>query len=212
MKRLAMVTAALVLSGCGTQSRTVRSPQADLSKIQRIVVMPFTDDPFVPSSGLKAAAFFRKAAQTKIKSVQWIGPTEVLKGEGIAVGSALNEDTVLDAPGAIEPVLGKIFASTETIKTLSPAREGEIAQKHQADAVLRGAVFYDPGTGTVESMITKKRATEAGVSIQLADARTGKVLLSFQQRPEEAHERMTANQLLRQTAEEAAAKIERSWK
>jgi hypothetical protein len=208
---LALLPALLVLGACSGHRGEV-TMRKDAPKVQKIVVMPFTDDPLAPGSGLRAASYFQKAAQARMPTVQWVGPAEVLKGQGVEVGQALEEDTVLDAPGAIEPVLGQILKASATVAALNPNNESMIAQQQQADAVVRGAVYYDPGTGMVESMITKKRSTEAGLAIQVADAKTGQVFLAFRQEPQENKDRPTMNQMLRDTAESAADRIGGTWK
>jgi hypothetical protein len=210
--RATVLLLTLALAACASQKQVTLRKDADLGHIRRIVVLPFTDDPTIPASGLKTAAFFSKAAQLKFRDIQVIGPAQVFKDEGIDVGGALAEDTVADAPGAMEPILNRVFASTAATPLLHPSREAELARRYSADAFVRGSVFYEPGTGVVESMVAGKRQTSASVALQMVDTKSGQVVLAFNQRPAKIEERLTPNQILRQTAEEAVDKIERSWR
>jgi hypothetical protein len=211
MKTIAAVVLTLSLAACSGRKEVTLRPNANLEQIKKIVVLPFTDDPMVPASGLKTAQFFSRAVQTKLKNIQFVSPSQLLKEEGIDVGTALNDDTVADAPGAIEPVLNRIFGSTQAVASINPAHESDIAKRHGADAVVRGSVFYEPGAGIVESMVAGRRATAASVAVHVVDTKTGQVLLAFNQQPVEITDRMTPNQILRQTAEKAAEQIERKW-
>ncbi len=212
LSALAILISASLLGGCAENSRVSVRKNNPIGRLQRVVVLPFTDDPFVPASGLKAAEFFTKEAQLKLKNVEWIGPRAVLKQEGFVVAAAADEDTPLDMPGAVEPVLGQIFRSTETVPVINPKREREIAKHYNAEGVVRGSVFYDPGTGMVESMVTEKRPPQAALSIQMTDATSGEVFLAFNQDPQSQSGHPTANELLRKSAESAVTKIERSWR